>query len=238
MVSSTDPLNNAAMGAFFADFAALVYASDNYDGIFQAVCAAAPSFVTGCDHASLMLRHGKRSVTAASSDDVALQVDAFERETGTGPCIETIEDGTPHLDADLLHPILWPILSERVVQSTPVRGFASFRVLIDNRKVGALNLFSDTPGALTHRSIDEAAILAAFTSIALGSISARESATTMRSGLHNNREIGKAIGLLMAFHRINDADAFAMLCRTSQDLNLKISAIAHEILTNHRKHTS
>lgn len=142
---------------------------------------------------------------------------------------------TPHLDPDLLHPILWPVLSERVVQSTPVRGFASFRVLIDHRKVGALNLFSDSAGALTDRSINEAAVLAAFTSSALGSISARETAATMRSDLYNKREIGKAIGLLMAFHKINDDDAFTMLRRTSQDLNLKITAIADEILTHHRK---
>ncbi|MEO6955123.1 MAG: ANTAR domain-containing protein [Antricoccus sp.] len=232
--TGSEPFKEDSVGEVFTDLAAMVYAGDDYDDIFTALCMAAPLFVTGCDHASLMIRQGGHLITAASSDDIARQIDVMERETGSGPCIDAINNETPHIDSDLRNARLWPVLSARVVKSTPVRGFAGSRVLIDNRKIGALNLFSDTAGALTHQSVNEAAILTAFTSVALAAASAREAASTLRDGLHSNREIGKAIGLLMAFHKIDDDDAFAMLRQTSQDLNIKLSAVAHEVVNHHR----
>lgn len=228
------PVQTDGVGGFFADLAALVYHSEDYQEIYRAICEAAPALVSGCDHASLMLRQNGHQVSAASSDDIARQIDTAERELGTGPCVDAINDGTPHIDADLTQARLWPALSARVVRTTPVRGLAGFRILIDERKVGALNFFADTPGALTDRSINEAAVLAAFTSVALSAASKRETASTMRKGLNSNREIGKAIGLLMAFHKINDDDAFEMLRRTSQEMNIKIADVADELVKHHR----
>jgi AmiR/NasT family two-component response regulator len=104
---------------------------------------------------------------------------------------------------------------------------------VDDRKVGALNLFSDEPHGLTDASIDQAALLAAFTSIALMAADRQEQATTLRAGLESNREIGKAIGLMMAFHKISDDEAFELLRRSSQEMNLKISEIAREVVGHH-----
>ncbi len=217
----------------FLELSNLVYRSDTYEEIYQAVCDAAPRLVTGCDHASLMLRQHGSLITAASNDDVARLVDEMEREIGAGPCVDAIVDDAPQIDADLTKSQVWPLLSTRVLESTPVRGMAGFRVLVDNRKVGALNLFSDTPHALTAQSVNEAAVLAAFTSVALMAASRDEAATTLRAGLESNREIGKAIGLLMAFHKISDDDAYEMLRRTSQDMNIKLAHVAAEVVKNH-----
>lgn len=218
----------------FGALADLVYSAGEYQETYRAVCAAAPSLVSGCDHASLAIRQGNRLFTAAESDGIARQIDAFEREVGEGPCVDAINEDTPQIDADLRHARLWVGLSNRIVQATPVRGVAGFRVLVDERKVGALNFFSDTPGALTEKSVNEASVLTAFTSVALIAMSYQEAATTLREGLDSNREIGKAIGLLMAFHKVTDDDAFAMLQRTSQDLNIKMAEVAREVLEHQR----
>ena len=218
----------------FRELSNVVYASDSYEEVYEAVCSAAPRLITGCDHASLMLRQHGRLITAASNDDVARLIDEMERELGTGPCVDAVLDDVPQIDADLTQSRVWPLLSDRVLERTPVRGMAGFRVLVDNRKVGALNLFSDTPNALTAQSINEAAVLAAFTSVALMAASRDEAANTLRAGLESNREIGKAIGLLMAFHKVTDDDAFEMLRRTSQDMNIKIVHVAAEIVNHHR----
>jgi AmiR/NasT family two-component response regulator len=55
----------------------------------------------------------------------------------------------------------------------------------------------------------------------------------MRAGLESNREIGKAVGLLMAFHKINDEDAFGLLRKASQDLNLKVAEVARRVVAHH-----
>lgn len=218
----------------FLELSNLVYASDSYEDIYEAVCSAAPRLISGCDHASLMLRQNGRLITAASSDEVARLIDEMEREIGTGPCVDAVLDDNPQIDTDLTQSQVWPLLSEMVMQRTPVRGMAGFRVLVDNRKVGALNLFSDKPHALTAQSINEAAVLASFTSVALMAASRDEAANTLRAGLESNREIGKAIGLMMAFHKVSDDDAFEMLRRTSQDMNIKIVQVAAEIVNHHR----
>jgi AmiR/NasT family two-component response regulator len=83
--------------------------------------------------------------------------------------------------------------------------------------------------------VDQAAVLAAFTSVALAAVSGQQSADTLKAGLVSNREVGKAIGLLMAFHKINDEQAFDILRKASQDMNVKLSVIAREVVDHHNK---
>ena len=131
--------------------AALVYAAESYEEIYQSVCDAAVRLVDGCDHASLMLmRHGK-PWTAAASDDIAALIDQFERELNDGPCLDAINDESAFVDTDLTDGSPWPTLHGRVLAETPVRGMAGFRLVDGEKKTGALDLFSDTPGALRRR---------------------------------------------------------------------------------------
>lgn len=233
-LSSSENSQNIDTGSVFRGLADLVYRAGDYAEIHQAICDAAPMFVAGCDHASLMLKQRGRFITAGASDDIAREIDQLERDLRAGPCVDAIVDETAHIAPDLAVGSAWPRLTEQVLARTPVRGMAGFRILIDDRVAGALNLFSDTPGALTERSINEAAVLAAFASVAMMAGSRQEAATTLRSGLESNREIGIAVGLLMAFHKFSDDDAFAMLRKTSQDMNIKLSEVAREIVQHHR----
>lgn len=217
----------------FSGLAHLVYAADDYQATYQAVCDAATRLIEGCDHASMMLLRHDRTVTAAASDEIARRADELERELGEGPCLDAITDESAQLDADLTTSSEWPRLRDVLLRETPVRGLAGFRMLIDDRKVGSLNLFSDRPGALTGASMDQASVLAAFASVALIAASRDEAASTLRDGLASNREIGKAIGLMMAFHKITDDEAFEILRRASQDMNLKIGVIAKQIVDHH-----
>lgn len=219
----------------FRGLAALVYAADDYVGMYQAVCEAAPHLVDGCDHASLMLRRNGRLVTVAASDEVARRADEIEREVGEGPCVDAIEEEAAQLDGDLSAESAWPVLRDRLLEETPVRGMAGFRLLVDDRKVAALNLFSDRPLALTGASVNQAAVLAAFASVTLMAADRQEQVTTLREGLASNREIGKAVGLMMAFHKVDDDAAFEILRSASQDMNLKISEIAKQIVQHHNQ---
>jgi tetrahydromethanopterin S-methyltransferase subunit F len=105
-----------------------------------------------------------------------------------------------------------------------------YRLLIGEGKVGALNIFSDTPGALTSESADMGAIMASFASVALAGASHQARAESLQRGLESNREIGKAIGLLMAAHGVDDAEAFAVLRRASSEMNVKLAEIARRVV--------
>ena len=223
----TDPVT------VFTSLADLVYTADDYFAMYEAICASAVRLVDGCDHASMMIRQGDRLITAAATDETARGIDQLERDLGEGPCLEAILTDVAQLDGDLTTASDWPRLREVVLAKTPVRGMAGFRMLIDDRKVGSLNLFSDRPGGLTEASMDQASVLAAFASVALIAASRDEAASTLRAGLSSNREIGKAIGLMMAFHKVSDDEAFGILRKASQDMNVKISEIAKQIVDHH-----
>ena len=226
-----DPATSEAFGTL----ARIVYSTDDFQQVYQAIVTTAPNVVTGCDHASLMLRRQGRFETMAASDEVARVIDGYERDLGEGPCIDAISDASVFHDADLTNGSPWPRLTGRVLAGTPVRGMAGFRLHTGEEQNGALNLFSDSPDGLTEHAVHQGIVLASFISVALMASAQRETAESLRAGLHSNREIGKAVGLLMAFHEITDDEAFAMLRSTSQAMNVKLSEVARRVVAQHNQ---
>jgi GAF domain-containing protein len=233
------PFPSELLGSFRA-LAEIVYSGESYDSVYEAVCATAVQLVDGCDHASLMLRRGGRIDTVAASDDVAQRIDEFERALGEGPCLDAIDEDEPdqHICSDLTDGSKWPELARTIMAETSVKGMAGFRLRQDGKRVGALNVFSDTAGALTDHSLEQAVMITAFASVALAALERGEEATTLRRGLESNREIGKAVGLLMALHDIDDDRAFEMLAKVSQEMNVKVAEVAAQVVAHHRKKES
>lgn len=240
MIDDTSALDRMVPGEvdlILGDLADLVYGGEDYDQMYRSLIAAAVAVVPGTDRASIMVRDRSDGFyTAAASDPVAAAVDEFERQTGEGPCLDAIVDATPQLVADLTTSTDWPELTRRVLTETPVRSAAGFRLLIDDRKYGSLNLFADRAGALNDGAVETGIVLASFASVATAAMQARAEAGSLREGLHSNREIGKAIGLLMAHHGVSDEQAFAVLKKTSQEMNVKISTLAATLIDDHHRH--
>jgi AmiR/NasT family two-component response regulator len=109
-----------------------------------------------------------------------------------------------------------------------------YRLLPDGGRPSALNVFSDTPGALTDESADTGALLAAFASVALTAAARKDTAEQLRRGLESNREIGKAVGLLMATHDIGATEAFDLLRKASSRTNTKLAEVADQVTRGHQ----
>ena len=216
----------------FAALAEIIYQGSDASEMYAAICIAATLTVRGCDHASLMVRENDRYITVGASDRIGHQIDEIERRAGDGPCIDAIEEETPQIDTDLTTPSLWPKLASILVEETPVRGAMGFRILVDKRKGAALNLFSDTPNLFDAESAGRAAVLAAFASVAINAVAKGEDASSLRRGLLSNREIGKAVGMLMLLHDMSEDQAFDLLRRHSQALNIKLADVARAIIEN------
>ena len=229
----TPASSGADPATVFTALAEILYGGADASEVYSAICVAATLLVPGCDHASVMLRRNGEFVLGAASDDVAAAIDAHERHLGQGPCLDAIEEEVPQIEADLRTGSSWPALARAVVESTPVRGAMGFRLLIDRRKIGALNLFSDTPGAFTSAAAEHASMLAAFASVTATAIGRGEDIDSLRSGLVSNREIGKAVGLVMAAQNLSADEAFDLLRRTSQQVNLKVADLARTVVENH-----
>jgi hypothetical protein len=111
----------------------------------------------------------------------------------------------------------------------------SFRILVDKRKTGALNLFSDTPNVFDTQAAGQAVVLASFASVAINAVAQGEDVSTLRRGLLSNREIGKAVGMLMMLQGVDEQEAFNVLRRYSQDLNIKLADVARSVIENRGK---
>jgi len=222
----------------FAALAEIIYQGSDANEMYAAICVAATLIVPGCDHASLLVKQNDRYITVGASDRMAARVDDFERRAGEGPCIDAIEEETPQIETDLTTPNQWPKLAAILVDETPVRGAMGFRILVDKRKGAALNLFSRTPNLFDLESAGRAAVLASFTSVAINAVARGEDASTLRQGLLSNREIGKAIGMLMTLNDISEDDAFEVLRRHSQTLNIKLADVARAIIERRGKLSS
>lgn len=233
-VSSPPGGPTADPATVFAALAEIIYQGSDATQMYAAICVAATLIVPGCDHASLLMKRNDRYVTVGASSKLANHVDDLERRANDGPCIDAIEEETPQIEPDLTKPNQWPNFAARLVEETPVRGAMGFRLLIDKRKAAALNLFSETPNLFDSEAAGRAAVLAAFASVAINAIAQGEDASSLRRGLLSNREIGKAVGLLMAFHQISDDDAFGMLRKASQDMNIKLADVARQVVDHHR----
>lgn len=214
----------------FTALADIVYQGTDVHEVYAAICVAATLVVPGCDRASLMLRRDGGYTTAAASDEVARAVDKIEIAVGDGPCVDAIEEEIVQIDTDLSAHSQWPALAERLVAETPIRGAMGFRMLVDRRKVGALNLFSDAPNVFDKAAAEKAIVLTAFATVAVNAAFHGEEATTLQRGLASNREIGKAVGMLMVLNDISETEAFDMLRNTSQATNVKLADVAAAVV--------
>jgi ANTAR domain/GAF domain len=218
-------------GTVFSALAEIIYQGSDAGEMYAAICVAATLIVPGCDHASLLIRRNDGSyVTAGASSRLAQHVDDLERRAGDGPCIDAIEEEAPQIEPDLTAPSQWPQLAAALLAETPVRGAMGFRIIVDKRKGAALNLFSETAGVFDAEAAGRAAVLASFASVAINAIAKGEDAASLRRGLISNREIGKAVGMLMTLHDLSEQEAFDLLRRHSQSFNIKLADVARLVI--------
>ncbi|VBA37414.1 hypothetical protein LAUMK13_01634 [Mycobacterium innocens] len=229
---STSGATMADPATVFSALAEIIYQGANPSEIYAAICVAATLIVPGCDHASMLVKTNDRYVTVGASDRLAQRIDEIERRAGDGPCIDAIEEETPQIETDLTTPSQWPKFAAALVADTPVRGAMGFRLQIDKRKAAALNLFADAPNRFDTESAGRAAVLASFASVAVNAIAHGEDAASLRRGLLSNREIGKAVGMLMLLHDMTEDHAFDVLRRHSQSLNIKLADVARKVIEN------
>jgi GAF domain-containing protein len=214
----------------FAAIADTLRGGHTVEETYRVLVAAARQVVEGCDRAAIGVLSGEHFTTAATTDDVMRHIDRLQDQVGEGPCIEASAEQVWRLDNDITKDSAWPRLAELVVAQTPVRAMLAVPLVLDGRRGGALNLFADRTDAFTDASTEVAVILASFASVAVSGAAQSERADQLQAGLETNREIGVAVGLLMATHRISSDEAFAILSSASQRLNRKLRDIAAGIV--------
>jgi GAF domain-containing protein len=193
------------------------------------ITRAAVNTVPGCLHASISMVRRGRVTTVAPTDHVPAMVDAIQYETRQGPCLEAIRDDEVVLIDDLDNDDRWPAFAARAAAETPVRSILAARLFVQDDVIGALNLFAEEPGAFDDHDAAVATIIAGHAALAVSAAREKQHAEQLDEALQSNREIGVAMGVLMARGGMTKEQAFAVLRDASQRLNVKLRDVAADV---------
>jgi hypothetical protein len=199
--------------------------------MLDGLVASAPEVVSGVEWSSLTLVRSGVLKTLSASADEAVRLDEMQYAIGSGPCIEAILDDNVFVTGDLASDGRWPEFGRRAAEEHDVQSALAMRlVLLDESKVLAgVNLFSRTGDAFDDVAVRQATMLATQCSLLVTAYLASDEAENLARALETNREIGVAMGVLMAKHNLTREQAFGLLRMASQDSNRKLADLAVEV---------
>jgi len=213
----------------FAEAARSLVGPGSVEQILQRVVELATGTVDGAAMAGVTaVRRDGTVETPAYTDDLVLEVDRAQGDFAEGPCLEaSIEDKVLWIE-DMAQEQRWPRFAKRA-QELGIRSMVACSLVADHGGRSALNLHASEPAAFDETAVEIASILAAHSSVALNQAGLAES---MRSAMASRQAIGEATGILMERYRTDSRQAFEMLAKASQNLNVKLRLVAeHVVLT-------
>lgn len=143
--------------------------------------------VEGCDYAGVSMVSGDEITTPAATDDVPVDVDRIQYETGQGPCLDAIRHHEVFRTGDLRKEDRWPKFATRATQETGVRSMLAVRLFLAEDTFGSLNLYSMRPDAFTDDSAVVARLLATQAAVALSAARESERADDVTGRLRTSR---------------------------------------------------
>jgi GAF domain-containing protein len=169
--------------------------------------------------------------TVASSDDLAMQVDQIQYDSGEGPCLSALAEGLTIRSDDIATDPRWPQFGPAAHDLTGVMSMLSHPLALEeDDTLGGLNLYSKRPAAFDWDSASDLTVLATHSAIAIARAGAHERSQHLQQALESNRTIGIAIGILMNKHLITREQAFDALRVASQHGHRKLIDIATDVI--------
>jgi ANTAR domain/GAF domain len=176
-----------------------------------------------------LLRPQQRPRTIAYTDEVSPAVDSLQYQLNEGPCLDAAVADAVIRVPDLAEDERWPSFAPRCVDQTGIRSMLSIRLPIGGDDRAGMNFYARTPGAFDEMDLRVGAIVATFAALAVMGELHRQDVANLQAALHSNRQIGTAVGILMATEKVTEEKAFELLRGASNQLNRKLADIAGHV---------
>lgn len=207
----------------------------NLEQTLGQIVEAAVATIPGVDAGSISVTEHGRIETRHPTSEAIRKLDETQSQLGEGPCISAIEDPPPSgvvsaqdfagEDAER-----WPRFASYAVEAG-YRALLSIQLSTEGGPRAALNLYAQRPDSFDEHSRVLAGLFGVQAALLL--YGSNEAAQLQRA-VDSRDLIGQAKGILMERFTVDDEAAFGMLVRSSQDTNLKVTAVA-EWLTHHSR---
>lgn len=231
-MSPTPEALTSLLSSHLSDVARALFAAGGVDETVQAVVDLAVSTVDGCDTAGIFMMVEGSVSTVVVSDPLVEVIDGLQRQSGEGPCLDAISQATTVYAEDLAFDIRWPTFAPEAV-AAGVRCVLALS-LVGNGAPGALNLYAGYPGAFGATDRAKGVIFATLAGLALQGARMHEDEDRRTDNLHlaldTRAIIGQAQGILMERDHITSDQAFDVLRRASQHLNVKLREVAQDLV--------
>ncbi|MEO7573345.1 MAG: anti-sigma factor antagonist [Acidimicrobiales bacterium] len=223
------------IAADFARVAALPAASDVVDASLRLVTALARATVGGADGVSVSLKRHGQVATVAASDETIAQMDRDQYATGEGPCLSAASEGHWFHIESLAEESRWPQFCARAVEDG-IGSILSTPLMVSDRPVGALNIYSNTERAFGPQDQELAALFATQASGILAEVGvdvvAEEVAKRLQGALELRETIAQAQGVLMARQGVTAEAAYAALRQSAKRTGKPVRDRAAEIVAS------
>lgn len=227
----------------FAELTKRLVQAETVADVLTQVVHTALGVLPGAHLVSMTLRSDDGQLhTPVETDPMATKLDELQYGYSEGPCFDAARNPglgyvhSPDLKSEPAWPRFGPDAADRGYFS--VLSTAVLPNVTPPRLSGALNVYSAATGKLGDEATrDQALLLATHASLALASTEAIRLAelreAQLRRALETRDLIGQAKGILMQRRGLSADEAFDLLRHTSQNLNVKLTELAHTLATRH-----
>jgi hypothetical protein len=188
------------------------------DAALRLVMTVALATLPDADGVSVSLRRHDRLSTVAASDQTILAMDGDQYATGEGPCVDASVEGRWFHTGSLATETRWPAFTPRA-RALGINAILSSPLLANEHHVGALNMYSRTPGAFGAGDQQLASVFAAEASMLLTGAGVDVTddvlATRLAAALETRQVITLAQGVVMERNGLDEQSAYRVLRRSS-----------------------
>jgi GAF domain-containing protein len=218
------------VGAQFAELSAALMSDDGAALDPERVARFAARAIPHTGHCGLtLLRAGHPPRTMTSTDPLPRRVDELQYAMREGPCLDAAQIDSVCVTGSLETDERWPAFGPRCASEIGVHSMLAVRLPLAGDDYAAINFYSSAPDAFTEQDIGVASIFAPFAALAVEHALRKQDTANFNTALSSSRQIGTAIGIIMARTLVTSDEAFEILRSASQGLNRKLRDIAAEV---------
>jgi GAF domain-containing protein len=177
-----------------------------------------------------------RFVTATS--DAAAEAERIQEELQSGPCFASIEKGQPVPVTDIRdrHDD-WPEYGP-AVEALGLRAILGIPLVLDDRRVGSLDVYDTRPRAWDEEAVDAATVLAdigaAYVLNATELASSQRTGEQLQTALDSRIVIEQAKGVLAERLGISTSEAFQRIRASARSQSVTVAEVCRRVIeTDH-----
>jgi len=159
-------------------------------------------------------------------DDLPGRIDALAHALGEGPFLLAVDREEVVQVDNVTSDARFPTFGPRCAEEFGVCSILTVPVAMTGVERAALSCYAAEPAAFDELDVETAVVFAPFVGLAVQNAVNARKVEQLEIALQSSRQIGTAVGILMARHLLTGDEAFARMSRASQQLNRKLRDIA------------